>query len=118
MIVGQRDGAPVRLDEVATVEDSFESVKTASSFNGQQLDLAGGADRQPNANTVQVVDAVRALMPQFREQLPQSVEINMVNDRSISIREAVHDVQLTLAGHHRAGGAGDLPVPAPAWWPR
>ena len=53
--------------------------------------------RQPNANTVQVVDAVRALMPRFQAQLPQSVEINMVNDRSISIREAVHDVQLTLA---------------------
>ena len=74
--------------------------------------------RQPNANTVQVVDAVRALMPRFRDELPQSVEINMVNDRSISIREAVHDVQLTLLGTVAAGGAGDLPVPAPRWWPR
>ena len=57
--------------------------------------------RQPNANTVQVVDAVRALMPRFQAQLPQSVEINMVNDRSISIREAMHDVQLTLLRHGR-----------------
>ncbi len=97
LIVGQRDGAPVRLDEVATIEDSFESVKTASSFNGQSS-ISLAVQRQPNANTVQVVDAVRALMPRFRAELPQSVEINLVNDRSLSIREAVHDVQLTLIG--------------------
>ena len=97
VIVGQRNGAPVRLDEVATIEDSFESVKTASSFNGQSS-ISLAVQRQPNANTVQVVDAVRALMPRFKEELPQSVEINMVNDRSLSIREAVHDVQLTLLG--------------------
>jgi HAE1 family hydrophobic/amphiphilic exporter-1 len=97
VIVGQRNGAPVRLDEVATIEDSFESVKTASSFNGQNS-ISLAVQRQPNANTVQVVDAVRALMPRFKEELPQSVEINMVNDRSLSIRDAVHDVQLTLLG--------------------
>ena len=97
IIVGQRNGAPVRLDEVATVEDSFESVKTASSFNGRSS-ISLAVQRQPNANTVQVVDAVKALMPRFRAQLPQSIEINLVNDRSLSIREAVHDVQLTLIG--------------------
>ncbi len=97
LIIGQRNGAPVRLDEVATVEDSFESVKTASSFNGRSS-ISLAVQRQPNANTVQVVDAVRALMPRFKAELPQSVEINLVNDRSLSIREAVHDVQLTLIG--------------------
>src|SRR6478735_240595 len=97
LIVGQRNGAPVRLDEVATVEDSYESVKTASSFNGESS-ISLAVQRQPNANTVQVVDAVRALMPRFKAELPQSVEINLVNDRSLSIREAVHDVQLTLLG--------------------
>jgi HAE1 family hydrophobic/amphiphilic exporter-1 len=97
LIVGQRNGAPVRLDEVATIEDSFESVKTASSFNGQDS-ITLAVQRQPNANTVQVVDAVRALIPRFKAELPQSVEIQMVNDRSLSIREAVHDVQLTLLG--------------------
>ena len=97
LIVGQRDGSPVRLDEVATIEDSFESVKTASSFNGQSS-ISLAVQRQPNANTVQVVDAVRALMPRFRAELPQSVEIKLVNDRSLSIRAAVHDVQLTLIG--------------------
>ncbi|RZI65094.1 MAG: efflux RND transporter permease subunit, partial [Variovorax sp.] len=97
VIVGQRNGAPVRLDEVATIEDSFESVKTASSYNGR-TSITLAVQRQPNANTVQVVDAVRALMPRFKAELPQSVEINLVNDRSLSIREAVHDVQLTLIG--------------------
>ena len=97
VIVGQRNGAPVRLDEVATVEDSFESVKTASSFNGRSS-ISLAVQRQPDANTVKVVDAVRALMPRLRAELPDSVEINLVNDRSLSIREAVHDVQLTLIG--------------------
>ncbi|MDB5731135.1 MAG: mtdB1, partial [Variovorax sp.] len=97
LIVGQRNGAPVRLDEVATLEDSFESVKTASSYNGQNS-ISLAVQRQPNANTVEVVDAVRALMPRFQSQLPQSVEIHLVNDRSTSIRDAVHDVQLTLLG--------------------
>jgi len=97
VIVGQRNGAPVRLDEVATIEDSFESVKTGSAYNGKSS-ISLAVQRQPNANTVQVVDAVRALMPRFREELPQSVEISVLNDRSLSIREAVHDVQLTLLG--------------------
>ncbi|MEJ8813618.1 efflux RND transporter permease subunit [Variovorax ureilyticus] len=97
VIVGQRNGAPVRLDEVATIEDSFESVKTGSAYNGKNS-ISLAVQRQPNANTVQVVDAVRALMPRFREELPQSVEISVLNDRSLSIREAVHDVQLTLLG--------------------
>ncbi|SCK42108.1 hydrophobic/amphiphilic exporter-1, HAE1 family [Variovorax sp. HW608] len=97
VIVGQRNGAPVRLDEVATIEDSFESVKTGSAYNGKNS-ISLAVQRQPNANTVQVVDAVRALMPRFREELPQSIEISVLNDRSLSIREAVHDVQLTLLG--------------------
>jgi HAE1 family hydrophobic/amphiphilic exporter-1 len=97
VIVAQRDGAPVRLDEVATVEDSFESVKTASSFNGRSS-ISLAVQGQPNANTVEVVNAVRALLPRFRAELPASVELHLVNDRSISIRAAVHDVQLTLLG--------------------
>ena len=97
VIVGQRGGAPVRLDEVATIVDSFESVKTGSAYNGRSS-ISLAVQRQPNANTVQVVDAVRALVPRFREQLPQSVEIHVVNDRSVSIRAAMHDVQLTLLG--------------------
>jgi HAE1 family hydrophobic/amphiphilic exporter-1 len=95
IIVAQRNGAPVRLSEVATVEDSYESVKTSASYNGQRAILLS-VQRQPNANTVQVVDSVKKLLPQFRAQLPESIKITVLNDRSTSIREAVHDVTLTL----------------------
>jgi len=95
IIVAQRNGAPVRLSEVATVEDSYESVKTSASYNGQRAILLS-VQRQPNANTVQVVDSVKKLLPQFRAQLPESIKITVLNDRAVSIREAVHDVNLTL----------------------
>ncbi|MTW14554.1 MMPL family transporter [Pseudoduganella eburnea] len=96
LIVATRNGQPVRLKEVATVEDSYQSIKSAGSYNGERA-IVLLVQRQPDANTVQVVDAVRKLLPRFRAQLPESVSINLVNDRSVSIREAIHDVNLTLA---------------------
>ncbi|MET0855107.1 MAG: efflux RND transporter permease subunit [Telluria sp.] len=96
LIVANRNGQAVRLRDVATVEDSFQSVKTAGSYNGERS-IVLLVQRQPNANTVQVVDAVRKLLPQFQSQVPASIKINLVNDRSVSIREAIHDVNLTLA---------------------
>jgi HAE1 family hydrophobic/amphiphilic exporter-1 len=95
LIVASRDGQPVRLRDVAEVEDSYLSVKAAGFYNGERS-IVLLVQRQPNANTVQVVDAVRALLPRFKAQLPESVSINLVNDRSVSIREAIHDVNLTL----------------------
>ncbi len=97
LIVSTRNGNPVRLRDVAQVEDSFETVKTAATFNGESS-ITLAVLRQPGANTVKVVDAVRAALPGFQSQLPQSVRINLVNDRSVSIRDALHDVTLTLFG--------------------
>jgi len=97
LIVSNRNGNPVRLREVAAVEDSYETVKTAATFNGETA-ISLAVLRQPDANTVKVVDAVRAAMPGFRAQLPQSVRLEVTNDRSISIREALHDVTLTMLG--------------------
>ncbi|MFC0167964.1 efflux RND transporter permease subunit [Pseudoduganella danionis] len=96
LIIAQRNGQPVRLKDVATVEDSFQSVKTAGSYNGERS-IVLLVMRQPDANTVQVVDGVRRLLPRFKNQVPASININLVNDRSVSIREAIHDVNLTLA---------------------
>jgi HAE1 family hydrophobic/amphiphilic exporter-1 len=96
LIVANRNGKPVRLKEVATIEDSYESVKTAGSYNGERS-IVLLVRRQPNANTVEVVDGVRKLLPVFLAQVPSSIKINLVNDRSVSIREAIHDVNLTLA---------------------
>ncbi|MBK7617381.1 MAG: efflux RND transporter permease subunit [Burkholderiales bacterium] len=96
IIVTSKAGAPVRLRDVAEVQDSIESVKTYASLNGEpSITLA--VQRQPNANTVQVVDRVKAMLPRFAAQLPASVNMTPVNDRSQSIRDALHDVQLTLA---------------------
>jgi HAE1 family hydrophobic/amphiphilic exporter-1 len=96
LIVANRNGEAVRLKDVASVEDSFQSVKAAGSYNGERS-IVLLVQRQPNANTVQVVDAVRKLLPRFESQVPASIKINLVNDRSVSIREAIHDVNLTLA---------------------
>ena len=97
LIVSNRGGAQVRLRDVAVVEDSFESVKSAASFNGETA-ISLSVQRQPDANTVAVVDAVKALLPAFRAQLPQSVTMTLVNDRSVSVRAALHDVTLTMLG--------------------
>jgi HAE1 family hydrophobic/amphiphilic exporter-1 len=97
LIVSSKNGSTVRLRDVALVEDSYESVKTAASFNGE-ASISMGVQRLPDANTVKVVDAVRATLAGFQGQLPQSVRVSAVNDRAISIRAALHDVNLTLMG--------------------
>jgi HAE1 family hydrophobic/amphiphilic exporter-1 len=97
LIVGMKGGSPVRLRDVAQVEDSVETAKSNAQLNGEpSITLA--VQRQPGANTVRVVDAVRAALPELQAQMPQSVRLTPVNDRSISVRAALHDVTLTLAG--------------------
>ena len=97
LIVSSRNGNPVRLRDVAQVEDSFETVKTSASLNGE-TSISLAVFRQADANTVKVVDAVRAALSGLQSQLPQSVRMSMVNDRSVSIRAALHDVTLTMLG--------------------
>ncbi|MGD9804025.1 MAG: efflux RND transporter permease subunit [Hyphomicrobiaceae bacterium] len=95
IIVATRNGRQVRLSEVATVTDSVQDNQTASWYNGTRAILLA-VYRQPEANTVEVVDRVRALLPSFDDQLPRATTLHVLNDRSVSIRDAVHDVQLTL----------------------
>jgi len=97
LIVASRNGTPVRLKDVATVEDSVETVKSYANLNGE-ASITLAILRQPGANTVRVVDAVKLALPKLKEQMPQSVNMTSVNDRSVSVREALHDVTLTLAG--------------------
>jgi HAE1 family hydrophobic/amphiphilic exporter-1 len=89
-------GAPVRLSDVAAVEDSVESVKTASWANGERA-ITLSVQRQPGANTVATVDAIKAAFPGLIAQMPSSVQLKLRNDRSVSIRNSIHDVQVTLA---------------------
>ena len=97
LIVSTRGGNPVRLRDVASVEDSVESLKTSANLPGESS-ITLAVLRQPGANTVRVVDAVRAALPGFRSQMPQSISLTPVNDRSVSVRDALHDVTLTMAG--------------------
>ena len=95
IIVATRNGRPVRLGELATVTDSVQDNQTASWYNGTRAIILA-VYRQPEANTVEVVDRVRALLPSFDDQLPRATTLHVLNDRSVSIRNAVDDVQLTL----------------------
>ena len=97
LIVGTRGGSPVRLKDVATVQDSVEQLKSWATLNGENS-ITLAVLRQPGANTVRVVDAVRAALPALKSQMPQSINMTPVNDRSVSVRDALHDVTLTLAG--------------------
>ena len=97
LIVATRNGATVRLRDVANVEDSLENVKTYGNFEGTPS-IVLAVQRQPDANTVKVVDGVRQALTQLGEQLPQSLEVTPFIDRSTSVREAMHDVTLTLLG--------------------
>ena len=88
-------GQAVRLEDVADVEDSVESVKTASWSNGERA-ITMSIQRQPDANTVATVDSIKAAIPALVDQMPGSVKLAIRNDRSQSIREAIHDVKVTL----------------------
>src|SRR5476649_820928 len=95
VIVAWQNGAPVRISDVGTAIDSVENYRVASWLDGTRaIRLAGY--RQPDANTVEVVDRIKALLPQIQAELLSGVEIQVLNDRSKSIRDAIEDVEFTL----------------------
>ncbi|MBS1192662.1 MAG: acriflavin resistance protein, partial [Nitrospirae bacterium] len=95
VIVAYRGGSPVRLQELGEVIDSVENDKIASWYRDTRAIILA-VQRQPGTNTVEVVDSIKKLIPTFREQMPASVNLNIMFDRSESIRDSVHDVQFTL----------------------
>ncbi|HOL72463.1 MAG TPA: efflux RND transporter permease subunit, partial [Bryobacteraceae bacterium] len=95
VIVAYRNGFPVRLGELGRVIDSVQNDKVASWFNGTR-GIILAVQRQPGTNTVEVVDRIRNLLPTLRAQIPASVSLDIVYDRSESIRESVNDVKFTL----------------------
>jgi HAE1 family hydrophobic/amphiphilic exporter-1 len=96
LIISQKNGLPIYLKDVAEVIESYENVYTLASSNGERS-IAIAVLRQPNANTVEVVKSVKALLPQLQKQMPESIKLQVANDRSLSIIEAIHDVNVTLA---------------------
>jgi HAE1 family hydrophobic/amphiphilic exporter-1 len=95
VIVAYRNGAPVRLEALGRVIDGVENDKTASFYNGVPA-IVLAIQRQPGSNTVRVVDEIRALLPKLRADIPVSVSVDVLYDRSTPIRESVHDVELTM----------------------
>ncbi|MDP3181770.1 MAG: efflux RND transporter permease subunit [Desulfobaccales bacterium] len=95
LIVAYRQGKPVRLEELGRVIDSVANDKIASWYkNDRAIVLA--IQKQPGTNTIEVVDSIKKLLPTLRQQIPASVDIATLYDRSKSIRESVNDVQFTL----------------------
>ena len=95
MVVAYRNGAPVHLSELGQVLDDVENNRTASWFNGDRS-IVLAVQRQPGTNTVAVAEGVKALVERLRSQIPPTVQIQTLYDRSIAIEESVHDVKFTL----------------------
>ena len=96
LIISQKNGLPIYLKDIAEVSESYEDVKTLASANGERS-IAIAILRQPSANTVEVVKSVKQLLPELQKQMPESIKLQLLNDRSLSIIEAIHDVNYTLA---------------------
>jgi len=95
LIVTYRNGAPVRLKQLARVIDGAEDDKNLGWYNNQR-GVVVAIQRQPGANTVAVNDRILALLPSLRAQLPGGVKLDVLYDRSLSIRASLHEVELTL----------------------
>jgi hydrophobic/amphiphilic exporter-1 (mainly G- bacteria), HAE1 family len=99
LVVAYRKGSPVRLEELGRVIDSVEDDKTASWFythDIKQRSVVLAIQRQPGTNTVEVTDSIKRLLPLFQAELPPSVNMDILYDRSDTIRESYKDVQFTM----------------------
>ncbi|HRJ72659.1 MAG TPA: efflux RND transporter permease subunit [Terrimicrobiaceae bacterium] len=95
LIVSYRAGFPVRLRQIATVVDGVEDEKNLGWYN-QTRGVVIAIQKQPGANTVAVIDRIRELLPAYQAQLPGGMKLEILYDRSASIRESLHDVEFTL----------------------
>ncbi len=95
VIVAYRNGAPVRVKDVGHAIDSVQNNRLAAWYNDKR-GIVLAIQRQPGTNTVQVVDEIRKLLPQFRAQIPPGIDVEVLYDRSAVIRDSVHEVQFTL----------------------
>ena len=95
VVVAWRNGAAVRLSDVADVIDSVENINTLGLFNGRPA-VVVLVTLQPGANVIKTVDGVRALLPELQEQLPRDIKLEVASDRTSSIRSALKEVEITL----------------------
>lgn len=95
LVIAWRNGAAVRLGDVARVVDGVENTRTLGLFNGQPAIIVL-ITRQPGANIIETVDSVRALLPELQAQLPQDIRISVASDSTNSIRASLHEIEFTL----------------------
>ena len=95
VIIGYKNGAPVRVEDVATVTDSVENTSQAAWVNDTRAVIVN-IQRQPGANIISVVDRIEALLPQLKASLPPAIQITTLTDRTTTIRASVKDVQFEL----------------------
>jgi multidrug efflux pump len=95
LIIAYRNGAPVRLSDIATVVDSQEDLRNAGTVNGKPSVLLT-IYRQPQANIIETVDGVMAILPLLQASIPPSIRIGVAQDRTTTIRASVHDIEVTL----------------------
>src|SRR6185295_10286758 len=88
LIVAYRNGAPVRLADLGKIIDSVQTDKVAAWYNGNR-GIVLAIQRQPGANTIEVVDEIRKLLPTFQQQIPPSISLKVLYDRTLTIRESV-----------------------------
>ena len=95
LIVAYRNGAPVRLDQLGQVNNSVQDLYTRSYFNGQRA-VVLAIQKQPGTNTVEIVNSINKILPTLKQQIPRSITLTVLHDRSVSIRQSVNDVKFTL----------------------
>src|SRR5262249_3281236 len=95
VIVGYKNGAPVRISDVAQVTNGVENIRQAAWYNDTPAVIVN-IQRQPGANIIQVVDRIEALLPTLKASLPASVQVAILTDRTTTIRASVKDVQFEL----------------------
>ena len=95
LVVAWRDGAAIRLQDVAEVNDGVENINTLGLFNGEPAVIVL-VTRQPGANVIETVDGVRDLLPALQAQLPQDVKLEVASDSTNSIRSSLHEIEITL----------------------
>jgi len=98
-IIAWKNGSPVRVQDVGTTLDSVENDKVAAWYNRREFATRAivlAVQRQPGANTIEMVDAIKQLLPEFQNQLPAALQMNVLYDRTVSIRESVDEVKFTL----------------------
>lgn len=95
LIVAYRNGAPVRIEDIGRALDDVDQ-RESSSFFGNEQGMMMAVYRQPGSNTVEIVDEIKKALPRLRQQIPAAIDLEVMYDRSLGIRQSIDDVQFTL----------------------